>query len=132
MGRAVFSVVETAAEGLSLIREPVASHLLLKILSTFLAQLFTASILVAVVTPIPFAVFVALIGLELAVSVIQAYVFCVLACSYIHQGRNRTSLMYSILCLRTFQLPDRILTGVLRERHVKCLSDVFTVQTVAK
>lgn len=69
--------------GVRLFANMVAGHTLLKILSTFLAQLFTASILVAVVTLIPFAVFVALIGLELAVSVIQAYVFCVLACSYI-------------------------------------------------
>jgi F-type H+-transporting ATPase subunit a len=61
----------------------VAGHTLLKILSTFLAQLFTSGILVAIVTLIPFAIFVALIGLEIAVSVIQAYVFCILACSYI-------------------------------------------------
>lgn len=69
--------------GVRLFANMVAGHTLLKILSTFLAQLFTASILVAVVTLIPFAVFVALIGLELAVSLIQAYVFCVLTCSYI-------------------------------------------------
>jgi F-type H+-transporting ATPase subunit a len=35
------------------------------------------------VTLIPFGIFVALIGLELAVSVIQAYVFCILTCSYL-------------------------------------------------
>jgi F-type H+-transporting ATPase subunit a len=61
----------------------VAGHTLLKILSTFLAQLFTTSLLVGVVTLIPFAIFVALIGLELAVSVIQAYVFSILVCSYL-------------------------------------------------
>ena len=69
--------------GVRLFANMVAGHTLLKILSTFLAQLFTASILVAVVTLIPFTVFVALIGLELAVSLIQAYVFCVLTCSYL-------------------------------------------------
>lgn len=69
--------------GVRLFANMVAGHTLLKILSTFLAQLFTASLLVAVVTLIPFAIFVALIGLELAVSLIQAYVFCVLTCSYI-------------------------------------------------
>jgi F-type H+-transporting ATPase subunit a len=37
-------------------------------------------------TIIPFAIFVALIGLELAVSVIQAYVFCVLTSSYIRDA----------------------------------------------
>lgn len=60
-----------------------AGHTLLKILSTFLTQLFTSSILVAVVTLIPFAIFVGLVGLEIAVSLIQAFVFCILTCSYI-------------------------------------------------
>jgi len=69
--------------GVRLFSNMVAGHTLLKILSTFLAQLFTSGILVAVVTLVPFAVFVALIGLEIAVSVIQAYVFCILTCSYI-------------------------------------------------
>lgn len=69
--------------GVRLFANMVAGHTLLKILSTFLTQLFTSSILVAVVTLIPFAIFVALIGLELAVSVIQAYVFSILTCSYL-------------------------------------------------
>jgi F-type H+-transporting ATPase subunit a len=72
--------------GVRLFSNMVAGHTLMKILSTFLAQLFTASILVAIVTIIPFAIFVALIGLELAVSVIQAYVFCVLTSSYIRDA----------------------------------------------
>lgn len=69
--------------GVRLFANMVAGHTLLKILSTFLAQLFTTSLLVGVVTLIPFAIFVALIGLELAVSVIQAYVFSILVCSYL-------------------------------------------------
>lgn len=69
--------------GVRLFRNMVAGHTLLKILSTFLTQLFTTSILVFIVTLIPFVVFVRLIGLELAVSIIQRYVFCVLTCSYI-------------------------------------------------
>lgn len=69
--------------GVRLFANMVAGHTLLKILSTFLYQLFTTSIIVFFVTLIPFAIFVALIGLELAVSLIQAYVFCVLTCSYI-------------------------------------------------
>ena len=69
--------------GVRLFANMVRGHTLLKILSTFLTQLFTTSILVFFVTLIPFAIFVALIGLELAVSVIQRYVFCVLTCSYI-------------------------------------------------
>ena len=55
----------------------------MKILSTFLYQLFTSSFLVIIVTLVTFVIFIALIGLELAVSFIQAYVFSVLVCSYI-------------------------------------------------
>ena len=60
-----------------------ADHTLLKILSTFLYQLFSASLIIAVLTLIPFAIFIGLIGLELAVSFIQSFVFCLLVCSYI-------------------------------------------------
>jgi F-type H+-transporting ATPase subunit a len=69
--------------GVRLFSNIVAGHTLLKILSTFLGQLFGAGVIVAIFTIIPFAVFVALIGLEIAVSIIQAYVLSVLVCSYI-------------------------------------------------
>lgn len=69
--------------GLRLWCNLVAGHTLMKILSTFLFSLFNAGILVAVLTLIPFRLFIAIIGLELAVSVIQAYVFTVLTCSYV-------------------------------------------------
>ena len=35
------------------------------------------------VTLLPMAIFIALVGLEIAVSVIQAYVFTILTCSYL-------------------------------------------------
>lgn len=69
--------------GVRLWSNMVAGHTLLKILATFLTKLFSASLLIAVLTLIPFAIFVILIGLELAVSLIQSYVFCVLVCSYL-------------------------------------------------
>jgi F-type H+-transporting ATPase subunit a len=47
-----------------------------------------SGIVVAALTLIPFAIFVALIGLELAVSLIQAYVFTVLTCSYIRDAED--------------------------------------------
>ena len=72
--------------GVRLFSNMVAGHTLLKILSTFLGQLFTAGLFTAVLTLIPFAVFVALIGLEIAVSFIQSYVFVVLTCSYIRDA----------------------------------------------
>lgn len=76
-------VARAVSLGVRLWANIVAGHTLLHILATFLGQLFTAGIVTAVLTLIPFAVFVALVGLEIAVSLIQAYVFCVLVCSYI-------------------------------------------------
>jgi F-type H+-transporting ATPase subunit a len=69
--------------GVRLFANMTAGHTLLKILSTFLYQLFSSSIVVAILTLIPFSIFLALIGLEIAVSVIQAYVFVLLTSSYI-------------------------------------------------
>lgn len=69
--------------GIRLFSNITAGHTLLKILSTFLYQLFSGGLLVAVVTLIPFGLFLAIIGLELAVSFIQAYVFTLLLLSYL-------------------------------------------------
>lgn len=69
--------------GVRLFANLVAGHSLLKILSGLLAKLFTSGIIVFIVTLVPFAIFVLLCGLEIAVSVIQAYVFCLLTCSYL-------------------------------------------------
>jgi F-type H+-transporting ATPase subunit a len=69
--------------GIRLFANVVAGHTLLKILATFLGQMFASSIFMFVITLIPFSIFIALIGLELAVSVIQAYVFCILTSSYL-------------------------------------------------
>lgn len=55
----------------------------MKILSTFLFKLFSGGLVVALLTLIPFSLFLAIMGLELAVSFIQAYVFTILTCSYI-------------------------------------------------
>jgi F-type H+-transporting ATPase subunit a len=69
--------------GIRLFANMCAGHTLLKILSTFLYQMFSSSLIIAILTLIPFTLFIALIGLELAVSFIQAYVFSILTCSYI-------------------------------------------------
>ncbi len=69
--------------GLRALANVLAGHILLTILAGFMFTLFTSSILIAVVTLIPFAIFVALIGLEIGVMVIKAYVFTVLTSSYI-------------------------------------------------
>lgn len=69
--------------GVRLFANMVAGHTLLKILSGLLTKLFTSGVIVFFITLVPFAIFVALCGLEIAVSVIQAYVLCILTCSYL-------------------------------------------------
>ena len=69
--------------GVRLFSNTVAGHTLMKILSTFLYKMFSAGALAAIITLIPFTLFLAIMTLELAVSVIQAYVFTILTCSYI-------------------------------------------------
>jgi len=69
--------------GVRLFANVTAGHTLLKILSTFLFQLFSSSVIVALLTLIPYSIFIALIGLEIAVSIIQSYVFILLTSSYI-------------------------------------------------
>src|ERR1700723_2435740 len=76
-------IARAGSLGIRLFANIVAGHTLLKILSTFLYQMFTGGILIAIITLIPFALFLAIIGLELAVSFIQAYVFTLLLLSYI-------------------------------------------------
>lgn len=69
--------------GILLFSNMVAGHTLMKILATFLYQMFSSTLIVFVLTLVPFAIFLAIMGLELAVSVIQAYVFSLLLCSYL-------------------------------------------------
>ena len=69
--------------GIRLFANIMSGHALLKILSTFLYQMFNAGIVAAVLTLIPFSLFLCICGLEIAVSFIQAYVFTLLTISYI-------------------------------------------------
>ena len=69
--------------GIRLFANLVAGHTLLKILSGFIYPMFTLGPLVWIVSLIPLTLFTALIGLEIAVSFIQAYVFTILTCIYI-------------------------------------------------
>jgi len=69
--------------GVRLFRNIVRGHTLLKILSGFLYPALTSGILLFFVTLLPMAIFIALVGLEIAVSLIQAYVFTILTCSYL-------------------------------------------------
>jgi F-type H+-transporting ATPase subunit a len=72
-----------ASLGVRLFSNIFAGHALVKILSTFIFQLMSSGIFLAIIMLVPFAIFVAILGLELAVSLIQAYIFCTLVCSYL-------------------------------------------------
>ena len=69
--------------GIRLWANIVAGHALIAVLSGFLYTMFTSGIIMFFVTLVPFSIFLAISGLELAVSVIQAYVFTLLLCSYL-------------------------------------------------
>nr|YP_009988017.1 ATP synthase F0 subunit a [Rhodotorula toruloides]QNL17827.1 ATP synthase F0 subunit a [Rhodotorula toruloides]CAE5968152.1 ATP synthase F0 subunit a [Rhodotorula toruloides] len=72
--------------GVRLFANMVAGHTLLKILSGMLWPILTSGLLMFVVALIPMSIFLALVGLEVAVSVIQAYVFVVLTCVYLRDA----------------------------------------------
>jgi len=72
--------------GIRLFANLVAGHSLLKILSTFLLKFFNSDIFIGLIALVPFSIFVSLSVLELAVSVIQSYVFIVLTSSYIRDS----------------------------------------------
>lgn len=76
-------LARAASSGLRLFANLLSGHTLLKILATFLYQLFGGSLLVAILTLIPFGLFLGIMLLELAVAFIQAIVFTILTCSYI-------------------------------------------------
>lgn len=69
--------------GVRLFANLTAGHSLMKILSTFLYQMFSSTLIISILTLIPFSIFIALVGLELAVSFIQSFVFCLLVSSYL-------------------------------------------------
>ena len=69
--------------GIRLFSNMLGGHTLMKILSSFLYKMFSASALIAILTVVPFALFLGIMLLEIGVSFIQAYVFTILTCSYI-------------------------------------------------
>ena len=79
-------LARAASLGIRLFANIVAGHTLLKILSTFLYKLFSGNLVVAVLTLIPFGIFIGLVGLELAVSFIQSFVLTLLVCSYLRDA----------------------------------------------
>lgn len=69
--------------GIRLFANITSGHVLIKILRGFLWPIFTGGLVIGIVTLIPFAIFLGIVGLEIAVSFIQAYVFTILTSRYI-------------------------------------------------
>lgn len=69
--------------GLRLGANTLSGHLLMVILSTLILGLMSISIITFVLGLIPVAGLLAILALEFAIAMIQAYVFVILACSYI-------------------------------------------------
>lgn len=72
--------------GIRLAANMIAGHILLKILSTFIWKFMVKNTLCFIIGAIPMVLFTALIGLELAVSFLQAFVFIILTCSYLRDA----------------------------------------------
>lgn len=72
--------------GIRLAANMIAGHILLKILSTFIWKFMVKNTLCFIIGAIPMILFTALIGLELAVSFLQAFVFIILTCSYLRDA----------------------------------------------
>lgn len=63
----------------------LAGHVMLKVFATFIVLLGGAGGL-AVLAPLPLALNIALVGFEFLVAVLQAYVFAILTCIYLHDA----------------------------------------------
>lgn len=72
--------------GVRLFANMVAGHTLLNIISTMSTKILTSSIFGILLVIIPFSLLIALVGLEVAVAFIQAYVFTVLTAIYIDEA----------------------------------------------
>ena len=65
----------------------VAGHVMLKVFATFVVMIGGAAGIFGIFgAALPLAVNVALIGFELLVAFLQAYVFAILTCIYLHDA----------------------------------------------
>ena len=64
----------------------VAGHVMLKVFASFIVMLGSAGLLGQFVAVGPAVVTVGLVGFELLVAFLQAYVFAILTCIYLHDA----------------------------------------------
>lgn len=72
--------------GVRLFANMMAGHTLLKVIVGFAWSMICSGGLLLIVHVVPLAVLIVLFGLELAVALIQAYVFTILSCIYINDA----------------------------------------------
>jgi F-type H+-transporting ATPase subunit a len=64
----------------------LAGHITLKVMAGFVAALLGAGVATWIVAPLPFLANVVLLGFELFVAVLQAYIFTILSCVYLNDA----------------------------------------------
>jgi F-type H+-transporting ATPase subunit a len=64
----------------------MAGHVMLEVFGAFVVMLGTAGVIFWIPSGLAFAVNVALIGFEILVATLQAYVFAILTCIYLHDA----------------------------------------------
>lgn len=74
--------------GVRLFANMMAGHTLLKVIAGFAWSMMASGGLLFVAHLVPLAVLVLLVGLELGVAMIQAYVFTILTCIYLNDAIN--------------------------------------------
>ena len=74
--------------GVRLFANLMAGHTLLKVIVGFSWSMLLLEDVLSIAHIIPLLILVILMGLELAVAVIQAYVFTILTCIYLNDGIN--------------------------------------------
>lgn len=72
--------------GVRLSANMLAGHLLLHLVASFSWKIITGSLMGLLLAPIPLILLSLLFGLEIAVALIQAFVFVLLTCSYINDA----------------------------------------------
>ena len=90
LGAVAIEVISFVSRPLSLsvrlFANMLAGHIALKIFASFIVALAGAGVLTAIISPLPFALTIALVALDLLVAVLQAYVFATLTCVYLNDA----------------------------------------------
>jgi F-type H+-transporting ATPase subunit a len=83
----VFSFISRPVSlGIRLFANILAGHIMLKVFAGFVGAMLTGGALVALLSPLPLVLTVAVTALEFLVCILQAYVFALLTCVYLNDA----------------------------------------------